>query len=211
MDIGDVLKFLVVLLIVVVPAISQVVAKIREAQKPPPPPVRGAKPARPAGESFKDEIEEFLRRAAEGRQQASGGGQPRAGQPQQRTKPSRPPAPSTPASKPAESTEAAESRTVVAHVQKHLDTSDFQRRTSQLGGEVAEADDKLDARVQQVFEHQLSQFDWRTPGELEAAGEKLPPSASATVAGIFPLLSNPESLRQAIVLNEILQRPVDRW
>jgi hypothetical protein len=206
MDIGDVIKFLVVLLIVVIPAISQIVAKIREAQKPPLPPVRGGKPVRPAGESFKDEIEEFLRRAAEGRQQARGAGQSRTGQ-APRTKPARAP---TPPPKPAEPAEPP--RTVVAHVEKRLDTSEFQRRTAQLGGEVAEADDKLDARVHDVFEHQLSQFDWRTPGELEAAGEALPPSATtAAVAGIFPLLTNPEGLRQAIILNEILQRPSDRW
>jgi hypothetical protein len=215
MDFGEVIKLLVVLVIVIVPAISQIVAKIREAQKPPAAPrvPRVPQARRPAEEGFKDEIEEFLRRAAEGRQAGQGGRAPaRTGQAAQRDKAAAASksAPPTDAQQPAQA--SSPTATVVEHVQKHLDTSEFGRRTTQMGGEVAQADDKLDARVQQVFEHQLSQFDWRTTQEIEAAGETVPLTATtAGAAGLAALLASPEGLRQAIVLNEVLQRPEHRW
>lgn len=216
MDFGELVKLLVVLVIVIVPAISQIVAKMREAQKPPPGPARAPRAPRvprPAEEGVKDEIEEFLRRAAEGRRAGQGGrASTQAEQAVPRAKPvvaSRPLSPPV-AQKAPESAPARGS--VVEHVQQHLDTSEFGRRTTQLGGEVAQADDKIDARVQQVFEHQLSQFDWRTSQEIEAAGETVPLTATtAGAAGLAALLAAPESLRQAIVLNEILQRPEQRW
>ena len=208
MDLGDVVKFLVVLLVVIVPAISQIVAKIRESQKPPAPPARAPKAPQPAEQTFKDEIEEFLRRAAEAQKPAPAG-QTRTDPSPPRTRPARPPSAPKAAPKPAETANA--NATVVDHVQKHLDTNEFNRRTTQLGAEVAEADDKIDARQHQVFEHQLSQFDWRTAAELEAAGVTSQPAAATSAAGLLPLLMNPETLRQAIVLNEILQRPEDRW
>ena len=41
---------------------------------------------------------------------------------------------------------------------------------------------------------------------------RLPPAASVAVAGtIAGLLADPRSLRQAIVLREVLDRPVERW
>jgi hypothetical protein len=100
---------------------------------------------------------------------------------------------------------------VVEHVQQHLDTTDFSRRTQQLGGEVAQADDKVEARVLEVFEHQLSQFDWRTPQELAAAGIASPPALATGAAGLLPLLADPHGLRQAVLLAEILERPEHRW
>lgn len=42
--------------------------------------------------------------------------------------------------------------------------------------------------------------------------QRLPPAASVAVAGtIAGLLADPRSLRQAIVLREVLDRPVERW
>jgi len=204
-DLGDVVKFLIVILIVVVPVVSQILAKLRN-QKPPP--AGAPQPPRPRQEDFKQEIEDFLRRAVEGREAKRPGPARTAQQP--RRKPSAPPPGPQPA-KPARPEEPAPvGGSVVEHVKKYLDTSDFSRRTAQLGEEVALADDKVDARLHDVFEHQLGQFDWRTPSEVEAAGGQ-PAATAAGAAGIALLLANPENLRQAIVLNEILQRPAQRW
>jgi hypothetical protein len=203
MDAGEFIKLLVVLVILTAPAIGQIVAKMREGQNPPANP--GGKPPRvprmprPPQEQFKDEIEEFLRRAAQPRQPAGG---------QTREKPRAEAAAKT---APAAEEPAQSPVTVVEHVRKHLDTSDFQRRTQQLGDEVAQADDKIDARVHEVFEHQLSQFDWRTPQELAAAGAAPTPAVATSAAGLLPLLADPQSLRQAILLAEILERPEHRW
>lgn len=203
MDLGDLIKLLMVILIVVVPLVSQILAKLRD-QKLPPPPAGGPQP-RPRQEDFKQEIEDFLRRAAEGRE-TKRPGQARTVQQPRRRQATPPPVP--PRAKPEEPTPIGGS--VVEHVKKYLDTSDFGRRTAQLGDEVAQADDKVDARLHAVFEHQLGQFDWRTPSEIETAGGQ-PAVTAIGAAGIARLLANPENLRQAIVLNEILQRPEQRW
>ncbi len=106
------------------------------------------------------------------------------------------------------------------HVQKYLDTEEFSRRGAQLGEEVAQADRQIDQRLQQVFDHELSHIE-AVPGEaavppavvepadsLEAAGGMAP---VVSAVGIAELLATPELLGQAIVLNEILRRPEDRW
>ena len=128
-----------------------------------------------------------------------------------RRKPAAPP-PVPAAERPAEPPPAAET-TVVQHVKKYMDSGEFDLRTQKLGDEVALADDKIDARVREVFKQQISEFDWRTQSEIEEAGEQVPTSASAAsaAAGLALMLANPENLRQAIVLNEILQPPAHRW
>ncbi len=52
-------------------------------------------------------------------------------------------------------------------VEKYLDTEEFTRRTSQLGGEVAQADVESDQRLKQVFSHDVSQLA-KKPGESAA-------------------------------------------
>ncbi len=72
-DGGDVIGVVVFLVIMVVSAISQVVGKKKEAQprpKPRPrPPVRQAQAGPPRQDPVAGELEDFLRRAAGGRQQ----------------------------------------------------------------------------------------------------------------------------------------------
>jgi hypothetical protein len=72
--------------------------------------------------------------------------------------------------------------------------------------------------MQEVFGHGISQLASK-PGETATAPtpkstgffEDEVPILSAAGTGIASLLNNIDNLRQAIVLNEILQRPVDRW
>ncbi len=198
----------------VVPAIFQMInkqgQKQRRRQRPKPdrqqPPVQavGARPQPPqgAGGGMEGEIEEFLRRAA----------QPRGRRPAAR-----------PAAEPAAVQEDVHNHPVGAgmpeHVGERLDRSEFQRRSDQLGGEVAQADEQAQERLHQVFDHQVGQLA-ETPGEspatpqsssaeeLEGRTAELPSTAAAGLAALF---SNADNIRQAIVINEVLTRPEDRW
>jgi hypothetical protein len=103
------------------------------------------------------------------------------------------------------------------HVKDFLNTGEFSRRTAQLGGEVAQADEQLGEHLHKVFDHDVSSLAPK-PGEVSAqpatAGGPAPDAATlplTAAAGFAALLSDMENVRQAIVINEILRRPEERW
>jgi hypothetical protein len=214
-DAGDVIEIAALILIVVIPAVAQMIAKVKQAQQPPAkgPPRPGQPPKRPAPADVANEIEDFLKKAAQKRDLK---------------RPS--PIPARPAPRKVDKIEKPVKAEVVAdrpvggvveqHVQKYLDAEEFQRRESQLGEEVAQSDREIDQHLHQVFDHDVSQLA-TLPGEAAAAPvavgpmeltgpsqEEIPPLFAS---GLFESLSNPDALRQAIVLNEILHRPEERW
>lgn len=223
-DFGEVVRFLMVILIFLIPAIGKILMSMRAPQRPadprpiapqvqPPPrqqPQMQAQAARP--KSVKDEIDEFLRRAAQKKQPTSGNPARRVSQTgdpfAQREEPIQ--------------AEVVYSRPVGGevseHVKKYLDEKEFDQRASKLGGEVAAADTKIERHLKEVFGHGISHLASR-PGETAAPPtptstgffEDEVPVLAAAGTGLAVLLNNIDNLRQAIVLNEILQRPIDRW
>lgn len=92
---------------------------------------------------------------------------------------------------------------VGAYVDEHLGTrAEAAGHMSQVGRSEA----AFEAHLQQTFQHHVGQFESQSS---EPAGLAAAPSAAD--APWAALLADPGNIRQAIVLNEILQRPVDRW
>ncbi|HMP78332.1 MAG TPA: hypothetical protein PKD54_02660 [Pirellulaceae bacterium] len=160
------------------------------------------------------DIEEFLRQAALKRQQQQqqqnqGGGQP----PRQAQPPQPPPRPAQPKKRvrktPGQRREPAMSRppeTVSEQVRRRLDTSSLSDHAQQLGSEVALADDKLEARLHEKFDHDVGTMGGayataRITKQQRDAADRLAP------VHLLDLLKNPTSLRQAIIVAEILKRP----
>jgi hypothetical protein len=80
------------------------------------------------------------------------------------------------------------------------------QQASSLGRRIIAEDQQFDQQLKAKFDH--------TVGTLasEAADVALVPVTQDTPAAqIAAMLANPEGVRQAIVLNEIMQRPTDRW
>jgi hypothetical protein len=169
------------------------------------------------------EIEDFLRRAAQ-RRAGQAGGQP-AGAPPPPRPAARPPGaaaevrPVAALVEPEVLNEGPLGSDVSRHVGEYLDTGEIRRSTSQLGSEVAETDERLETRVHEVFDHEVSRFanvlgeSAKAPSvELQASvAEDRGQGLSVAAAGLPAMLNSAAGLRQAIILNEILQRPVDRW
>lgn len=126
----------------------------------------------------------------------------------QRPSPQRPAAPRKPAEVlDAEVVDAAPVRrraAVAQHVEKHLDTSDLTTSATRLGAEVGQADEKVEAHLHEKFDHQLSRIDDPDDEVGAAAG-------AAFATRITELFRNPQSIQQAFILNEILNRPELRW
>jgi len=82
---------------------------------------------------------------------------------------------------------------------------------------IEHSDERMESHLQEVFEHRL--------GELRPSAGSQPPAfvheesedhgirkaATGTAADIVKLLRSPTSIASAVVLSEILNRPVDRW
>jgi hypothetical protein len=213
---GDWIGVVVFLVIMVISAISQMAGKKKEAQprpKPRPrPPVRPAQAGPGRQDPVAGELEDFLRRAA------GGGGQQPARRPPP-APPARPPA-RPPVAKPVVAkpvlAEATDDLEIIESVADHMSHTDGDSRfPSQLTGQPDEAD-----QVSRKFDQRMGQFDSSPEKAAHAAAiaepetiagevvESMPPTAAA---GLGAMLASPTSLRQAILLKEILERPEYRW
>ncbi len=200
--------------------------KARPARPKPQPP-RGPQAGAPAGppnqaDPLRAEVEEFLHRAQGKPAQQQQPAEPRPTRPprqlperqqtverrplretaQRPLQPAAPPAKRRPKAQPPQPIDLRR-ESVAGHVARHVSTQDIAEHTSRLGEEVSQADEHLEAHLEEAFSGQLGSLQHR---EREVVDE------GPTIAEeIRNLLSQPAGMRQMIVANEILRRPEDRW
>ncbi len=148
-------------------------------------------------DALRSEVEDFLRRAQ--------GKPPKpTPQPLRQQKPSRPPERKRPAAPLRKSPvrlkeHSLRNEGVAEHVSRHISTQDIAAHTQTLGAEVATADDQLESRLHETFDHKVGSLEHR---DLAKKSKKI--DMAAEVAG---MLRSPEGMRQLIIANEILRRP----
>ena len=128
--------------------------------------------------------------------------------------PAQPPGPVR-GQRPAEPVVAAEvverpsgGRGVAEHVEVYLDSDEFESRAASLT-HLGQVDENVESHIHQVFDHQLGSLSTAETGaapQPKKAPAKLPPAAGPA-AGVALMLSSPDSLRSAIIMQEILRRP----
>lgn len=171
---------------------------------------------------MKDEVEEFLRRAAARRAQAEAKRRAEQQQAQQQAARPLPQRPAPIARAPlqpvvedvVEIIDAEEadtgSRFSSSVAQNLRGTTEIARHAASLGAEVDLADDKLEARLHKTFDHKLGHLkDTTTAAPVKASPQT--PDAMLASMNLTRLLSNAQSIRNAIVLSEVLNRPEHRW
>lgn len=154
-----------------------------------------------------DDIEAFLKRAAERRKSQQGGqpARPQAAPAQPVPTPQRPQA-FQPQATPAPMITRVEPEVIDAEL---VDEEDFSRLTDRhlqdrhLAQEVGLADDKMDAHIHEVFDHRV--------GRLAHRKRANPLAQESTAAMLMELLQSPQGLQQAVLLREIFDRPDHRW
>lgn len=101
-------------------------------------------------------------------------------------------------------------KSVAEHVAENAgsSTSQFRQEVADLGQRVKQADEQFDRQLQQKFDHELGTLASRAPVSESASPAAAPVSPAAQIAA---LMASPDGVRQAIVLNEVLRRPTDRW
>lgn len=177
-------------------------------------------------ETLRREVEEFLKRAqgappakSQPKKQPAGQQRPRSAPQQQKQQPVEPPPPRRlsegPGSVTSRRSEAAQQgpgtalptgAAVDAYVAEQMrGVAAIGQHAQRLGEEVAQIDDRMQAQLQQKFDHQVG-----TLAPVTTASAKA--SAAATAAKeIRDLLKRPGGMRQIVIANEILRRPEERW
>lgn len=208
------LKAIMFVVVIAIYAINHLLSGIKKppAGQPPRTPPLGVPPSRPRPveaqapaekPDVNAELSDFLRRAAAKRAQASSRppqlapAKPEAAKPRKRKKPES-----------AEPSRPPEERLSERRALPTLDTRAIEDRSSQFGTRSGE---QLGDRVREVFDRQL--------GLLAADSEKAPAAAppptaelqSSVAVEMSALLRDSQTLRGAIILNEILTRPEHRW
>jgi hypothetical protein len=185
------------------PAARQQKARQQARANPPQPPVDKQR--------VEDEVGEFLRRAA----QQKSGKQPvaPANQPIRPPKVIRKPLAEAAASvrgagqaPPAESLAGNERPRGRAVGDSTLATRTLGDR--EQGDEVRQAELAMQSRLQQTFGHQVGSL--AAPAAADRAAAPSPPAEPAAEE-LFGMLRDPQSIREAIVVSEILRRPTERW
>ena len=207
------IKVIMFVVVVAIYAINHLLSGIKKMPGQPPParPAEGPRgpaanaPPTPARQDLNSELNEFLRRAAAKRQEALGRSAPSA---PARTEPARP-RKRKKSEAPAEAARPVEERLTQRRPLQRLESSAFESRSTSLkplGG------DQLGERVREAFDRQLGQLgaaaDNLVPAEVQPQTAEPQPSVAAELSA---LLYNPQSLRGAMILNEILARPEHRW
>lgn len=95
------------------------------------------------------------------------------------------------------------SQSVGDHVHEHLDHSGFEQRAERLGDRVESADDKMSQHIHDVFDHQVGRLHSQFVDDPNSISDD-PPPTDVQPNWIVDMLRNPATLRQVIVLNEIM-------
>jgi hypothetical protein len=180
------------------PAAKQAKARQQARANPPPPPADKQR--------VEDEVSEFLRRAAQQRNTAGHTRTPQPPQPpvvQRRS-----PAPTQKEISAAAEAEraAARPRTLTPTISDPLGQRVLTDRTVDAK-EVVQAEAAMQSHLSQVFGHKLGTLAGNQSATAAPTGE----TSSAPANEVIEMLRDPHSIRDAIIVSEVLRRPTERW
>jgi hypothetical protein len=94
-------------------------------------------------------------------------------------------------------------------VAEHADAraESFANQASKLGQRIIADDALFDVQLNAKFDHTVGSLAAR---DTSAPADQAPPIDSPA-AQLAAMLANPSGIRQAVLVNEILRRPSDRW
>lgn len=214
-DLLEILPIVVVVVLWVLGALNQFVSKNREAAK------QRQRPNRPAGQppgadAQRDEVEEFLRDVVKRRGKD---GPPRKVKPQELEVEIIEPEPQqTRRLVEARPTEASKRLKRQLEEQARASrTPSKSRKPPKPQSNVELADERMVRHMQEVFDHNLGTLQDDSITEAEVVPDVHSPvreqiaRSSISAAGLGSMLRDQQSLKEAIVLMEILKRPHERW
>jgi hypothetical protein len=227
----DAIKLLIGFLFVVLPLLAKLINMFgnqepaKRVAPPVPPPVKPRLPPKAANPELNTEVEEFLRRAAERRtaeqrREAATVQKPQPATSRQPAVPRREEPKKPPRRKPQRQAIQAEvlddvkrGAGVAEHVAQHFKPQHQVLERPSSAAAVDQADEAMQQHLHSVFDHQVGTLArpdraGAATGAAQSTPREAPVVEAADLAG---LLTNPQTVRHAIILNEILTRPEHRW
>ncbi|MEM9409845.1 MAG: hypothetical protein AAGA30_01955 [Planctomycetota bacterium] len=98
-------------------------------------------------------------------------------------------------------------QSISEHVRSHIDTSDISEHASHLGERIQNADDRIAARLNRKFDHDVSKLDDLPTVQDDQVAGVTKDSVSPIASDLVEMLRTPKNIRQAILVSEILKRP----
>lgn len=102
-------------------------------------------------------------------------------------------------------------KSVADHVAEHVSasTQSLAQQSSRLGQRIVSEDQQFDQKLKAKFDHTIGTLGGSAV-DVQAAAQQ-PPTPTTPAAQIAAMLANPDGVRQAVLLNEILRPPAERW
>lgn len=182
------------IIFVVISILGQIFNKEKENPKPRPRP--NDLPGENSDDPLETEIAEFVRRA-----QAEGeiiDAEPLSNQPASHSQPRR---------NFSEGSVLLDSRNE-ERAERQLSTNQLTTNRPKLVSKIEERDEQMDAHVQEVFDHQLGKL--KPASNMEQADTD-EPSALLSPDQIREMFASQDDVRKAIIMNEILTSPSNKW
>jgi hypothetical protein len=216
---GEWISILIPFVVMIIWVLNQVFSKLAQPGQNPGQMRRPNAPARPQQDPrVNEEIEKFLRRAAQQQQGAAREARPAepvaAPAAPARTLGRRPDVFSAPGKSPPLNAplveveiidESPAAKSVGDHVERYFEHSQFKKRPDQFS-KVDQADEDMAAHVHEVFDRQLGKLSGERSTTTAAAATMMPKPNQ-----LVQMLRDPRSLRNAVIMHEILTPPESLW
>lgn len=179
-----------------------------EAAKPAPKSPDAAAMATPKlkpQDALAKEIQDFLKQATQPPRPASSSAQPAA-----KKSGKRPVAKPRPREQEAEPTRRI-GESIAEHVERAMSTRDVTDHSQHLADDLARLDREREERRKRVSERKIGKLQDTTKSAEPAEPANVSQTAAANAGTLGGLLSSADDVRNAIILQEILSRPTQRW
>ncbi|MEZ6090948.1 MAG: hypothetical protein R3C05_23595 [Pirellulaceae bacterium] len=149
-----------------------------------------------------DDIEAFLRRAAQRRKEQAGRKQPAPPRPR----------PEYTDSRTERQVQRERPEDIVVEAELIDDTAGLSQlaghhlKNEHLASQIEMADEKMEAHLTKVFDHSVGKLG---PGQSFDASQAMAEGDIAKT--LISLLQSPQGLQQALLLREVIDRPTHRW
>lgn len=100
-------------------------------------------------------------------------------------------------------------KSVAEHVAEQVTSraESLANQASKLGQRIVAEDQQFDVQLKAKFDHTVGTL----AGSDSSTAEPTSPPIDTPAAQLAAMLANPSGIRQAVLVNEILRRPSDRW
>jgi len=196
--------------------------KVDAGPRPPRPPQPQTPTTTPEQAKLNTEIEQFLKRAGERqgeRLKRESPVKPVQRPPKQTAKQAPKQTPRQPTREASVAVEPLPQRSfdsVASSVEKHLGhRGGLEARSQHLAEDISLADEHMEDHLRRAFNRKVGTLGESKPSGSQPATDSVPAATTADRSDVglalAGMLANPQTLKQMIVLNEILRRPEEHW